>query len=230
MNKGKLIVIDGPDGSGKTTQFNLLIEKLKSEGIDYATKDFPQYGKKSAGAVEEYLNGTYGTSKQVGPYRASIFFAVDRYDASFEMRQWLNEGKVVLCNRYVTANMAHQGGKIDDPKVRQGYFEWLKELEFNLFKIPQPDVNIFLSVPAEIGQQLVDKKGHRDYVGGEKRDIHEADLDHLRDTIRVYLELSRILPNAKLIDCAPDNKLMPQEKVHEKIWNIVSKEIGFEKK
>ena len=224
--KGKLIVIDGPDGSGKKTQFDLLVKALEAKNIPFATKDFPQYGKKSAGAVEEYLNGVYGNPKQVGPYRASIFFAIDRYDASFEMRHWLEEGRVVLCNRYVTANMAHQGGKIEDPKVRQGYFEWIKELEFNLFGIPQPDANIFLHVPAEISQQLVDKKGHRDYVGGEKRDIHEADINHLRDTIRVYLELSRILPNAKLIECAPDGTLLTPETIHKKIWAIVEKELA----
>ena len=89
--KGKLIVIDGTDGSGKGTQFDLLLKRLQKEQVDVHTKDFPQYGKKSAGAVEEYLNGLYGTSEEVGPYRASILFAVDRYDASFEMKKWLEK-------------------------------------------------------------------------------------------------------------------------------------------
>jgi len=116
---GKLIVIDGGDGSGKGTQFNLLLERLQKMDLDVQVKDFPQYGKKSAGAVEEYLNGVYGSPEDVGPYRASIFFAVDRYDASFEMREWLNSGAIVLCNRYVTANLGHQGGKIKDEE------EWI---------------------------------------------------------------------------------------------------------
>lgn len=216
-----MIVIDGADGSGKTTQFKMLLERLQKEDHDVMTMDFPQYGKKSCGAVEEYLNGKYGKAEDVGPYRGSIFFAVDRYDASFEIRKALDEGKIVLCNRYVTANMAHQGGKIADEAERLKYFEWLNNLEYNLFGIPKADVNIFLHVPPEIALDLVDKKGHRDYIGGEGRDLHEADLKHQRDTEKVYLTLADFVPNSFLIRCAPDGKLMTPEQVHEKVWEVV---------
>lgn len=225
MEKGKLIVIDGGDGSGKKTQFDLLLERLQEEDYDVQTKDFPQYGKKSAGAVEEYLNGHYGSPAEVGPYRASILFAVDRYDASFEMRKWLNQGKIVLCNRYVTANMAHQGGKISDPEERAKYFEWLKELEFELFKIPKPDINIFLHVPPEIASELIEKKGHREYIGGEGKDMLEADMQHQRDTEKVYLELAERLPNTHLVECAPGGKLMTPEEIHEKVWEVVKENL-----
>ena len=107
---GKFIVIDGTDGSGKATQTELLVKRLAQAGYEVVMADFPQYGQKSAGLVEHYLNGKYGTALDVGPYRASIFYAADRYDASFQIRQWLKEGKIVISNRYVTANMAHQGG------------------------------------------------------------------------------------------------------------------------
>lgn len=223
---GKLIVIDGTDGSGKTTQFNLLIDRLKKEGHQVQTKDFPQYGKKSAGAVEEYLNGAYGDAKSVGPYRASVLFAVDRYDASFEMREWLQQGKIVLCNRYVTANMMHQGGKISSADDRTKYFEWLKELEFNLFEIPKPDINLFLHVPPAIATKLVEKKGHRDYIGGEGKDLHEADMDHQRDTEKTLLELADLLPNTHLVTCAPEGEMLSPEAIHELIWEAVSKELG----
>ena len=106
---GKFIVIDGTNGSGKATQTHLLMEELKLNGYPVEMTDFPQYGTKSAGLIEEYLNGKYG---QVGPHAASIFYAIDRFDASFKIRQWLQEGKVVISNRYVTANAGHQGGKI----------------------------------------------------------------------------------------------------------------------
>ncbi len=225
MAQGKMIVIDGGDGSGKSTQFKLLLARLQNEDRDVITMDFPQYGKKSCGAVEEYLNGKYGSPDEVGPYRGSIFFAVDRYDASFEMRKALDEGKIVLCNRYVTANMAHQGGKIADEAERAKYFEWLKELEFNIFAIPKPDINIFLHVPPEIALELVDKKGHRDYIGGEGRDLHEADMQHQKNTEKVYLQLVNILPNTFMVECAPNNKLLTPEVVHEQVWEIVKKQL-----
>ena len=110
MKKGKFIVIDGTDGSGKATQTKLLVKKLRKEKYKVKLADFPQYNKKSAGLVEEYLSGKYGTEKNVGPYVASIFYACDRYDASFKIRKWLKEGNIVISNRYVTANMGHQGG------------------------------------------------------------------------------------------------------------------------
>jgi len=144
MPKGKFIVIEGGDGSGKTTQFNLLKEKLSKDGYKLELADFPQYGKKSAGLVEEYLNGTYGTAKEVGPYRASIFYAADRYDASFEMKKWLAEDKTILANRYTTSNMLHQAGKIQDEAERDKFLEWLEDLEYNIFAIPRPDVVFFL--------------------------------------------------------------------------------------
>ena len=134
--RGKLIVLDGTDGSGKTTQLKLLIETLEAENYNVATVDFPQYGTKSAGPLEEYLNGKYG---QVNPYAASIFYAIDRFDVAFQIRSWLEQGKLVIANRYVTANAGHQGGKIADNIERIKYFKWLDNLEYNIFNIPKPD-------------------------------------------------------------------------------------------
>jgi len=183
---GKFIVIDGTDGSGKGTQTKKLVDKLKKDQFKVEIADFPQYGEKSAALVEEYLNGKYGTAKEVGPYRASIFYACDRYAASFKLKNWIDEGKVIISNRYVSANMGHQGGKIQDINERNKFLEWVADLEYNIFEIPKPDINILLYMPPEIGQQLVDKKGHRDYVNGTKRDIHEADIEHLREAADAY--------------------------------------------
>jgi len=218
---GKFIVIDGTDGSGKATQLKLLADKLKEMGYEIETADFPQYGKKSAGLVEEYLNGNYGTAEEVGPFRASIFYAVDRYDASFKIREWLQAGKIVIANRYVTANMGHQGGKIMDEQERQKYFNWLYDLEYKIFAIPQPDTNIILHVSAEIGQKLVDQKGQREYVGGQKRDIHEADINHLKMAEKVYLQIANIFPNFELIECVKDGAIMTREEIHEKVLKAV---------
>lgn len=218
---GKLIVIDGTDGSGKGTQTELLIKRLQASGHGVEKADFPQYGKKSAGLVEEYLNGKYGPQSEVGPYRASVFFAVDRYDASFQIRKWLSEGKIVISNRYVTANMGHQGGAIHDDQERQKYFDWLYNLEFEMFKIPRPDLNIILHVPAATAQALVDKKGHRDYVGGTKRDIHEADLGHLERAEKTYLQIAKSFPGFALIECAPNHELLPIEAINDLIWQRI---------
>ncbi|MBU4493296.1 MAG: thymidylate kinase, partial [Nanoarchaeota archaeon] len=107
--KGKFIVIAGTDGSGKATQIKILVKRLKDKGYEVEIADFPQYGKKSAALVEEYLNGKFGLAEEVGPYRASIFYACDRYAASFKIKEWLDEGKIVVSNRYVSANVGHQG-------------------------------------------------------------------------------------------------------------------------
>jgi len=220
MNKGIFIVIEGTDGSGKTVQTKKLVENLKNAGKDVETIEFPQYGNKSAGLVEDYLNGKYGTADEVGPYRASIFFACDRYDASFKIRKWLNEGKIVIANRYTSANMGHQAGKIKDKEERDKYLEWLEDLEFNIFKIPKPDTTILLFMPPEIGQKLVDKKGHREYVGGKKRDIHEADINHLKDAAEAYKYCGEKY-NWLVIDCAPNNKLREIEDISKEIFEKV---------
>lgn len=221
MKKGKFIVIDGTDGSGKATQTKLLIKRLKKEGYLVRMADFPQYGKKSAALVEEYLNGQFGSAREVGPYRASIFYACDRYAASFKIIKWISEGKIVVSNRYVTANMGHQGGKIKNLKERKKYFGWLYDLEYGLFDIPRPDLNIILHADAAIAQKLVDKKGNRDYVGGKKRDLHEKDLKHLRDAEKVYLEIARTFPGFVLVKCTGDGQIMTREDISNLIWGKV---------
>jgi dTMP kinase len=218
LNKGKFIVIDGTDGSGKTVQTKMLADRLMAAGFAVEMADFPQYEQKSAGLVEEYLSGKYGPADEVGPYRASIFYACDRYDANFKIRKWLNEGKIVISNRYVTANMGHQGGKIHDALERQNYFDWLYKLEYELFGIPKPDLNIILHVPAEISQKLADTKAERGNFAGIVQDIHEVDLDHLKNAENVYTEIARNFPDFKLIECVSDRQILPREAISDMVW------------
>jgi len=220
--KGKLLVIDGTDGSGKGTQTKLLVERLKSEGYPVETISFPQYGQKSAGLVENYLNGLYGTAEEVGPYRGSIFYACDRYDAAFKMRQWLNEGKVIVCDRYVTANMGHQGAKIIDEKALNDYLDWLHNLEYNIFQIPKPDLNVILHVTPETSQKLVDQKNQREYIGDKKRDIHEADINHLKAAERTFLLVAKKNPEFfKIIECETDSNMRTVEDINDELWNLI---------
>jgi dTMP kinase len=219
---GKLIVIDGTDGSGKATQTKRLIERLQSEGLTVKTTSFPRYGQKSCGLVEHYLEGHYGSAEEVGPYRGSIFYAVDRYAASFEIQQWLQEGHIVIIDRYVGSNMGHQGGKIRDRAEREAFYKWEMELEHELFGIPVPDVNLVLYVPVEISLELARM---RNITEGNKHnlktDIHEADEQHLRDAAEAYQHMTELFDTFTLVKCTQNNKLHDRDTIHEMVWQHI---------
>jgi len=215
-NKGTFIVIEGSDGSGKGTQFKLLKERLKQVGHEIEVFDFPQYDQPSAYFVKEYLNGKYGDN--VDAYTSSMFYALDRYAAAPKIRKALEEGKVVLANRFTGSNMAHQGQKIANKPERLGYYTWLDNLEFETLGIPRPDFNIILHVPAEKAQKLVDQKAKREYTD-KKRDLHEADINHLRSAIRTYDEIANLFPKSfTRIDCTKDGELLSIPNVNNLIW------------
>lgn len=215
------LVIEGTDGSGKGTQFKLLADKLVAGGYDVATFDFPQYDLPSSYFVKKYLNGDYGTAEEVGPYTASLFYALDRYEAAPKIREAMAAGKVVLINRYTGSNMGHQGTKFQHAEERRGYFIWLDNLEFEMLGIPRPDLNFVLRVPAEIAQGLVDQKGDRSYTD-KKRDIHEADLDHLKRAVEVYDNLCDLFPkDFRRIDCVRNRQLMSIEQIHNLLWEQI---------
>ena len=218
---GKLIVIDGTDGSGKHTQSDLLITRLKSLGHNAVYFDFPRHGHPHASLVDDYLNGKFGSAMEVGSYKASILYAVDRFGSSFDIRKVLNEGGVAVCDRYVSANMGHQAGKIHDLVERDKYLEWLLDLEFGKLGIPRPDMNMLLYVPTVINQELVDKKEKRDYIGDKKRDIHENDARHLDDAESAFLYCAKKY-NWSTIYCAPNGVILSREETHDMVWKEVS--------
>lgn len=226
LEKGRLIVICGTDGSGKATQTKILVDRLKKAGYSVKMTDFPQYGNHSAAMVQDYLNGKFGSAEEVGPYRASIFYAVDRFAASKKMYEWLGKGKMIVSNRYVSANQGHQGGKIKDIKEMKKFLNWLNDLEFNIFNIPKPGVNIFLYVPAEIGQKLVLKKKHREYIKGSKRDIHEKNIQHLKDAEKAYLYMARHDKSWIRINCTKNGKILSKKEISDKVWDVVQKIIN----
>jgi len=223
---GLFIMIEGTDGSGKSLQTELLLNHLRETGKEVEQISFPQYGEKSAGLVEAYLNGEFGTATEVGPYRASILYAVDRFAAANKIRKWLSEDKIVIANRYVASNMGHQGGKIKDETERKKYFDWNYNLEYNILGIPRPTVNLILHVTPEISQQLVDKKGEREYLHGKKRDIHEDDLNHLKDAEKAYLNIAELYSEFKLIECVKDEQILPPEQIHAIIWEEINKHLN----
>ena len=221
--KGLFVVIEGTDGSGKGTQTALLLERLKKEKNVVETTDFPQYDNFSGAFVAKYLRGEYGTADEVGPYRGSVFYAVDRYDKSFDIKRWLEEGKIIVSNRYVSANMGHQAGKIKGAQARAKFLKWLENLEYGIFKIPKPDVTILLYVPPSVGQKLVDQKAVRSYTKGSKRDIHEADINHLKNAAQAYLYVAKKY-KWPVIQCInKKGEMLSREEIHEKIYAVVSK-------
>lgn len=228
--KGKLIVIEGTDGSGKKTQTAKLLERLLAHGAHPFVEsiDFPRYGTPSCYLVEKYLHGGFGTANEVGPYVASMFYAVDRYDHSFGMKKKLDAGTILVSDRYVSASMGHQAGKIDDLPERDKYLEWLNNLEFEIFKIPKPDLTILLYVDAETNQRLMASRPDKEYLKGKKQDIHEADLEHMKKAGEAFKYVAEKF-GWTIIDCAPKNaenpegKLMTIDEIHEKVWQEVQK-------
>lgn len=223
MPKGSFIVIDGPDGSGKGTQTKLLAERLRRDGRTVEHLSFPRYGKPEAFFIEEYLNGAYGTALEVGPYRASVLFAVERFHMSAEMRALLENGTDIVSDRYVSANKGHQMAKIADPDERRKFLNWLNTFEYRLMDVPKPDLTVMLHVPSEIAYELIGKKDERGYLDGKKRDIHEADAGHLKAAEQAYLELPMLdaVETWKVIECAPDGTLLSIEEIHERLYALV---------
>lgn len=220
--KGLFIMIEGTDGSGKTTQTGLLVERLQQEGYAVEQISFPQYGSPSATMVEAYLRGDFGSADEVSAEQASIFYAVDRFAAKKKITNWLQEGKIVIANRYVASNMGHQGGKIKDPAKRQAYFDWNYELEYTIFDIPKPDVNIILHVPTEISKQLIDAReaaGNHDRTG---RDIHHEDISHLKDAEQAYIDIAKRFTEFTLIPCTEHNAMRSIQDIHNTIWETIS--------
>lgn len=221
MTKGVFIALEGTDGSGKTTQFELLKNKLTKQGYAVEVFDFPQYDKPSSHFIREYLNGKYGSIKDVGPYTASLFFALDRYEAAPSIKQAINDGKIVLTNRFTGSNMAHQGASFSSLEQLRGYFLWLDQIEFDLFKIPRPDISLVLRVPAEAAQKLVDKKQTRGYTE-KTRDLHESDLDHLKKSVQVYDALCQLFPkDFKAIDCVRNKRILDINQVEIMVWETI---------
>ncbi len=224
--EGKFFVIEGPDGSGKTEQFKLLAARLEREGHHIATFDFPQYERGSSFFVREYLNGVYGGWREVGPHKASIFYALDRFDAAARIREAKTQGRIVLSNRYVASNLGHQGLKLPR-EVQREFFEWDAAFEFVELGIPRPDLNILLHMPAEIAFKLVEKKGEREYLNGAKKDIHEADIEHLKAAEQAYLFIAELWPKEyTVIECAKDGQPLPIQEIHERIWETVKRKLA----
>ncbi|MBR2179442.1 MAG: thymidylate kinase [Selenomonadaceae bacterium] len=218
MDKGKLIVIEAGDGSGKATQTKKLFERLKAEGRKVRQVSFPNYDSPSSSLVKMYLNGDFGKhADDVDAYAASTFYAVDRY-ASFRMnwKAFYDAGEIILADRYVTSNMVHQAVKIADSQEREVFLDWLDDLEYVKLKLPRPDLVIFLDMPTEISERLIKER--------KRNDIHETDFDYLHRCYDSYKELAKKF-NWSIIHCSSGDQPLTVETIHEEVFDILRRRI-----
>lgn len=222
-----LIVIEGLDGAGKSTQVKLLKEYILSKKLDLNYIHFPRYESSLYGElIAKFLRGDFGAIEQVHPQLVALLFAEDRRDASVQIKDWLAKGCCVLLDRYVYSNIAYQCSKIASQAQADELREWIFNTEFNIFGIPRPDINIFLDVPIS----FVDKKlkesrisdDDRDYLNG-KADIHEADIKFQMGVRNIYLQQSVKDKNFIRVDCSDEHgNMLPQEQIFSRIEQVVN--------
>lgn len=205
------VVIEGLDGSGKSTQLKLLREHLEKERVSYKYLHFPRLEEGVFGAlIARFLRGEMGPNEQVDPYLVALIFAGDRADASTMIRKWMKQGYLVIVDRYVYSNIAFQCAKLSDPDERVRLRDWILDFEFAYNELPKPDMNMLLHVPIEFTRRQLEqaRKGEdRAYLKGE-RDIHEQDLGFQERVRQEYLSLQVHVNDLELIDCTDGEGLM----------------------
>src|SRR3989339_93314 len=224
--RGKLIVIDGTDSSGKATQTELLIKHLKHDGRAVKVVDFPDYYSNFFGKfIGHCLSEQYYNFVKVHPKIASVLYAADRSESKDKIKKWLEDGNIVIADRYASANQIHQGGKIANTKKRESFLKWLSEMEYEVFKIPKPDAVVYLDVPISIVLKLIkerNKNQSRKYLG-KKNDVHEKDVNFLENSRKSALWLAKTQKGWIKIECAKGGKLDTRENIHEEIYEKIKK-------
>ncbi len=221
MTKGKLIVIEGIDGSGKGTQASLLLDIFNKLVQNSAIKvTFPEYTNNFFGReVGLYLNGAFGTD--VNPKFASLLYALDRFETKPKIEEALNNGVTVISDRYVSSNIAHQSLKLPKEE-RPEFMKWVDEVEYKILGLPRPDLTIFLNIPPEVSFRLIELKDKRNYTD-KKKDIHEADINHLKEAHEIYSLQVKTFPNWVEINCVENGELKSiQEISHDVLAAIVN--------
>lgn len=223
--KGKLIIIEAGDGSGKATQTEKLFQRLVYEKLKVKKIEFPNYASESSALVKMYLNGEFGTDPDtISPYIASSFYAVDRY-ASYkkEWEEFYLDGGIILADRYTTSNMVHQAAKIDGDLERNKFLDWLYDFEYNIFGLPVPDYVIYLDMPPEFSFELISRRANK--AIDVSQDIHEADEQYL---IKSYTNANRVANkyNWHKVSCVSNNSIKTIEEIHEEVYKLVMVEIS----
>jgi len=222
MGTGRLIVVDGTDGSGKATQVALLAERLRNEGHAVETITFPRYGENHFGElIKECLAGKRGDFMALDARIASTLYAADRFESNELIESWLSAGAIVLADRYASSNQIHQGGKIADSDERREFLAWLDRMEYGVFKIPRPDLIVFLDVPVEYSMRMLAQKETRDtktYLTDGEIDSAEVDRDHQTQALKSARALVAEQTNWKTVRCVQNEVLRSKEEIHEDVY------------
>lgn len=218
---GKLIVIEGTDSSGKETQTKKLYERLLSEGKNVRKISFPNYDSPACEPVKMYLAGKFGdNASKINPYPISTMYAIDRY-ASYKMDwgNFLQNGGIIITDRYTTSNMVHQASKIEDKEEKEKYLQWLEDLEYNKMELPKPDMVIFLNMPTDMAAKLMAERKNK-ITGESQKDIHEKNKEYLKKSYDNACEIAKKY-NWQEIKCV-NKELKSIEDIGEEIYNLVS--------
>ena len=223
--QGKLITFEGIDGSGKGTQSNLLQNRLEALGIATELFSFPCYENTFFGKeIGAFLRGEFGGINDVHPKLASILYAMDRLELKEKIINGLNEGKAIICDRYVDSNIAHQSSKL--PFTEQANFIlWIEKLEYGFNQMPKPDITFFLNVPIEVSKDLVLKKQKRNYTDS-KEDIHEQAYGYLEKVYNAYLNIDHG-SRWRSVDCCENGLMLKETSINDTIFNMISKELNL---
>ncbi len=216
--KGRLIVLEGTDGSGKSTQFGRLCQRLEQAEIPFQKLVFPQYQEPSSALIRMYLAGEFGTHpSDVNAYAASAFYAVDRY-ASYKKvwGEWYEGGGLVVADRYTTSNAVHQASKLPNEE-REAFFQWLCEFEYDKLGLPAPDQVIYLDVPTDTSVQMLRA---RESATNTHADIHEQDTDYLRICRETASQAADCL-NWYRVKCVSKGEMRTIEDISEEIWTVI---------
>lgn len=220
------IVLEGVDGSGKSTQIANLRNMLTEQGIPTEYLHFPRFDAPYFGdLIARFLRGELGSIEQVDPYIVAMLYAGDRRDAAAMIRGWIAEGKVVICDRYVYSNIGYQCAKVDDRAERERLREWILSLEYDYFAIPRPDLSLFLDVPYAFTERKLREEvregDDRAYLQG-KADIHEQSMELQRQVRQVYLDAAAVDENMHVVDCSVGESMAAPKVIFEKIRTIVN--------
>lgn len=220
-----LIDIEGIDGSGKGTQARLLYDRLIASGVSAALVSFPRYDATLFGkAVGEFLNGEFGSLATVHPFLVSLLFAGDRFESKNYLLEAMRTSKVVVLDRYVPSNVAHQASKLDGA-ARVDLTKRILEIEFTIFGLPRPEVVLLLDLPVDVAQKLISKKSARNYTN-RKADIQEADAAYLARVREVYHDLARSESNWHTVACCDGDRLRSPEEIAGEIWRYIAQSIS----
>jgi dTMP kinase len=227
---GRLIVVDGTDGSGKATQVALLAERLAREGRRVETITFPRYEENVFGElIGECLKGKRGDFLSHDPRVASTLYAADRFETKPLLEEWLREGAIILADRYVSSNQIHQAGKIEGPTARTYFLEWLDTVEHGIFGMPRPDLILFLDVPIEVSMQLTREKHAREsktYLAEGELDRAEQDRLHQEQALQSARAMVAKEANWRTIQCVEEGSLRAREDIHEEVYHAVVAELA----